>query len=241
MGIYKFMQDILDFLTQLACNNNREWFSANKDWYKRCHARFEGVSEEFISRLSELDPELQGLTPKDCIWRIYRDVRFSADKRPYKEWFGVFPAAKGGKKSLHGGYYLHLQPGHCLFAAGIWCPNPDLLKVLRQEIVANYDEVEELMDAPQFKQYFSDFDTDWMLKKTPKEFNLEGIEEPHRQRVEEWIKRKAFTISTPLSDEEVCSPDFMDHLMDIAVAAKPMNDFLNYTFVEYGEFPSRMR
>lgn len=234
------MQDILDFLTQLACNNTREWFIANKDWYKRCSARFVQLSEEYISRLSELDPELKGLTPKDCIWRIYRDVRFSADKRPYKEWFGVFPAAKGGKKSLHAGYYLHLQPGHCMFAAGIWCPNPDLLKALRQEIVANYDEVEDLMNRPDFKKYFVDFDTDWMLKKTPKEFNLEGIESPYRERVEEWIKRKAFTISTPLSDELVCSPDFMDKLVQIASAAKPMNDFLNYTFVEYGEFPSRM-
>lgn len=233
------MQDILDFLNQLACNNTREWFTANKEWYRRCHTRFEKLSEEYIARLSELEPELSGLTPKDCIWRIYRDVRFSADKRPYKEWFGVFPAAKGGKKSQHAGYYLHLQPGHCMFAAGIWCPSPELLKVLRKEIVANYDEVEDLMGRAEFKRYFVDFDADWMLKKTPKDFSLDGIDSPHRERVEEWIKRKTYTISTPLSDEEVCSSDFMNHLMEIASAAKPLNDFLNYTFEEYGEFPQR--
>lgn len=226
------MKEILDFLAELADNNNREWFEAHRDTYTRCRKRFEAFSADFIQHLSEIDPTLAGLQPKDCIWRIYRDVRFSADKRPYKEWFGVFPAAKGGKKSDRGGYYVHIQPGRCAFAGGIWCPNKDLLHALRSEILANYDEVETIFANPQTRKYFSDFDTDQMLRKVPQGFPADFVHA-------DWLKRKAYTFSTPLTDDEVCSPHFMDRLMDIATGAKPINDFLNYTFEEYGEFPDR--
>ncbi len=222
----------LDFLTQLAVNNNRDWFQSHKDWYTEAYSQFLAFSQEYVARLAEVDDTLLGLQTKDCIWRIYRDVRFSADKRPYKEWFGVFPAAKGGKKSLHGGYYVHIQPGHCMFAAGIWSPTPELLKTLRKEIWANYDEIEEIMAQPDFQRYFTDFDTDDMLKKVPQGFDPDFVHA-------DWLKRKSFTFSTPLTDTQVCAPDFMDHIIRIATAAKPLNDFLNYTFEQYGEFPSR--
>ena len=222
----------LDFLAQLAVNNNRDWFQSHKDWYIEAYSQFLAFSQEYVARLAEVDDNLLGLQAKDCIWRIYRDVRFSADKRPYKEWFGVFPAAKGGKKSLHGGYYVHIQPGHCMFAAGIWSPTPELLKTLRKEIWANYDEIEEIMAQPDFQRYFTDFDTDDMLKKVPQGFDPDFVHSA-------WLKRKSFTFSTPLTDTQVCAPDFMDHIIRIATAAKPLNDFLNYTFEQYGEFPSR--
>lgn len=222
----------LDFLAQLAVNNNRDWFQSHKDWYTEAYSQFLAFSQEYVARLAEVDDNLLGLQAKDCIWRIYRDVRFSADKRPYKEWFGVFPAAKGGKKSLHGGYYVHIQPGHCMFAAGIWSPTPELLKTLRKEIWANYDEIEEIMAQPDFQRYFTDFDTDDMLKKVPQGFDPDFVHA-------DWLKRKSFTFSTPLTDTQVCAPDFMDHIIRIATAAKPLNDFLNYTFEQYGEFPSR--
>ena len=109
------MKEILDFLAQLACNNNREWFNEHKDTYLRCQKQFEEFTAQWLERLVDIDPELLGLQPKDCIWRIYRDVRFSHDKRPFKEWFGAFPAVKGGRKSDRGGYYIHLQPGQCMF------------------------------------------------------------------------------------------------------------------------------
>lgn len=217
------MKDSLHFLSSLALHNDREWFMAHKDWYKACHQRFEAFTAAYIERLAVLDPSMAKLTPRDCIWRIYRDVRFSADKRPYKEWFGTFPAPGGGKKSPQGGYYFHLQPGHCMFAAGIWCPEPDLLKTLRREIEANYDEVEAIMAAKPFRRYFTDFDTEWMLKKVPAGFDPNFVHA-------DWLKRKAFTVSTPLTDAQVCASDFLDHLIDIAAAAKPLNDFLNYSF-----------
>lgn len=240
------IKDILDFLSELSEHNNREWFQANKPRYDACRKRFEALTQEYIDGLTKIDSTLQGIAPKQCIWRIYRDVRFSADKRPYKEWFGTFPAGpmkdvpnSAGKHSMRGGYYLHLQPGQCMFAGGIWCPSPDLLTALRHEIVANYDEVKAIMQQPSWRKFFGDFDTEWMLKKVPAGYDLTGIDEPHATRVAEWIKRKAYTFSTPLTDEQVCAPDFMQHLLTIAQAAKPMNDFLNYTFEEYNIKPER--
>ena len=226
------MKEILDFLTELSCNNNREWFNAHKDWYRDCHLRFEQFTGNWLARLADIDSEMASLQPKDCIWRIYRDVRFSHDKRPFKDWFGAFPAVKGGKKSDRGGYYIHLQPGKCMFAGGIWCPNKDLLRALRSEVLANYDEVEAIFANPQTSSYFHDFDTDQMLKKVPQGFPADFVHA-------DWLKRKAYTFSYALTDEQVCAPDFMDLLMDLSCAAKPINDFLNYTFEEYGEFPDR--
>ena len=105
------MKETLEFLAELAVNNNKEWFDANRDRYQACRDRFVAFSTEYIARLTKIDPTLEGLQPKDCIWRIYRDIRFSHDKRPYKEWFGVFPAAgvpgqpkTWGKKSMRGGF-----------------------------------------------------------------------------------------------------------------------------------------
>lgn len=238
---FETMRDTLRFLSELACNNNKEWFDANREWYQACRERFVDFSTEYIRRLAELDPALAPLQPKDCIWRINRDIRFSADKRPYKEWFGVFPAAgvpgqpkTWGKKSQRGGYYVHIQPGQCMFAGGIWEPSKELLTALRKEIEANYEEVEAIMATPSWKRYFGqDFDSYWgTLKKVPAGFDPEF-------KHADWLKHKDYTFSTPLTDQEVSAPDFMDHLIEIAKAGKPMNDFLNYTFEEYGEFPSR--
>lgn len=226
------MKEILDFLTELSYNNNREWFHAHKDWYVRCMKKFEEFTAQWLERLSSIDPDIADLQPKDCIWRIYRDVRFSHDKRPFKWWFGVFAAAKGGRKSDRGGYYVHLEPDHCMFGGGIWCPNKDLLHAVRREILANYDEVEDIFANPLTSKYFQDFDTEQMLKKVPQGF-------PADFEHADWLKRKAYTFSTPLTDDEVCAPNFLDRVIEISRAAKPINDFLNYTFEEYGEFPNR--
>ena len=119
-----------------------------------------------------------------------------------------------------------------MFAAGIWGPTPELLKALRTEIEANYDEVEGIMAQPEWQRFFTDFDTDYMLKKVPASFDPDFVHA-------DWLKRKSYTVSAPLTDEQVCAPDFLDLVMELSRAAKPMNDFLNYTFEEYGEFPSR--
>lgn len=217
--------NIIDFFNQLIANNNRVWFAQNKEWYKQCHDDFEHFTDEWIQQMIAIDPSLNGLTAKDCMWRIYRDTRFSADKTPYKNHFGSFIAAHGGKKSQRAGYYFHLQPDYFMFAAGIWCPDPNLLKALRWAVYDNMDELEQIMSAPSFKHYFTDFDTDYMLKKVPTGF-------PVGSAHDDWLKRKTFTISCMLTEKQVCSPNLMNTLMEICKAAQPLNDFLNYTFEE---------
>ena len=216
---------ILNFLSSLIDNNNREWFNANKELYLECKADFELFVDQYITRMSVLDPSLQGLTAKDCEWRIYRDTRFSADKTPYKDHFGAFLAPHGGKKSPYGGYYVHLTPGGCMFAAGIWGPEKDLLHSLRMSVLDNYDELEAIMGDEHFRRYFRDFDTYYQLSRTPLGFPRDFVHD-------EWLRLRAFTVTCPLSDTEVCAPDFLDKLLDISAAVKPLNDFLNYSVDE---------
>lgn len=220
--------DILTFLTGLSQNNNREWFEQHKDEYLACRAQFTTLTEQLIRAIGQVDEGVASLQAKECIWRIYRDVRFSPDKRPYKEWFGTFLAPQGGKKSLHGGYYIQLQPQYCMFSAGIWNPSPDLLKRLRQSVLDNYEELESVFASPAFQQYFTDFDTEWMLKRVPMGFDQDFVHA-------DWLKRKAFTVSHMLTDQEACAPDFVAHMVQMAEAVKPLNDFLNYTVDEFTE------
>lgn len=216
----------LSFLRQLISNNNREWFQANKELYLACKADFEQFTTDYINAMLSVEPQLAGLKPADCMWRIYRDTRFSLDKTPYKNHFGTFLAQKGGKKSQYGGYYFHLQPDACMFAAGMWCPEKDLMLSLRQSVYDNYDELEDLMQAPSFRRYFTDFDSYYSLKTVPHGY-------PRDFEHADWLKLKTFTITCPLSEEDVCRPDFLDLLVDISKAAKPLNDFLNYTLEEF--------
>ena len=129
---------ILQFLSELKTNNNREWFADNKDWYNKVRKEFESLSQELIIEISKFDDDIKHVEVKDCVFRIYRDTRFSHDKSPYKTHFGVFIASAGGRKSQRGGYYLHLDPAECFVAVGVWCPQPDLLKALRKSVFEHF-------------------------------------------------------------------------------------------------------
>ncbi len=135
------MKQILDFLSDLRANNNREWFNANKSRYKEAEAKFGELGERLIGLVGGFDPSVRGLTLRDCTYRIYRDTRFSHDKTPYKTHFGLY-ICPGGKKSGNAGYYFHVEPtgvggesdgggggmigGH-LLDAGIYMPEPAVL------------------------------------------------------------------------------------------------------------------
>ena len=132
-------KELFQFISELRLHNNREWFQANKPRYDLLHRQFIEVVQELINRMTLFEPELAGLTPKDCIFRIYRDIRFSPDKTPYKTHFGAYIAAYGGRKSEYAGYYLHLEPGASMLAGGVWCPPPALLKLFRKDRRTDYE------------------------------------------------------------------------------------------------------
>ena len=216
---------ILDFLQLLAVNNNREWFNAHKDEWLACKSDLEAFMAEWLREMVAIDPETADLQVKDCMYRIYRDTRFSHNKAPYKEWVGLIIAPHGGRKSPYGCYYLHFQPGQCLFAGGVWCPEPDMIKALRQDIFDNYEELESIFAREDVAPYFQNFDHDGELKKLPAPFNHTAKDFPHP----EWLSRRSFTFEYRFSDVDMQAPDFLSRLLTICRAAQPLNAFLNYT------------
>ena len=104
---------VLDFLTQLKLNNNREWFLENKKHYESAKKEVEFFISNMIGAISSIDPAIQNPAMKDCMFRIFRDVRFGADKSPFKTNFGAF-ITQGGRKSSLPGYYIHFEPGETL-------------------------------------------------------------------------------------------------------------------------------
>ncbi len=158
-------KNILQFASQLKKNNNREWFQENKEWYNQVRNEFEQLVDDLIQKISEFDGEINNLSSKECIFRIYRDVRFSYDKTPYKTYFGAYIASGGGRKSPRGGYYLHLEPDSAFVSTGIWSPEPVVLKALRQSIYDNIDELNEIRSNPGFSRYYKNFHEDDKLKK----------------------------------------------------------------------------
>ena len=129
----------LKFLKDLKKNNTKEWFDANRKIYESAKQNFEALVQTVITQHGEKDEEIIALKPKDCMFRINRDVRFSKDKSPYKTNFGAF-INRGGKKSIYAGYYFHCEPGENFVGGGLWMPMPDALKKVRQEIDYCFDE-----------------------------------------------------------------------------------------------------
>lgn len=219
MGI----EAILRFLTDLTANNQREWFNDNKATYEQCKADFETISKQLIFEIGTFDDDVKHLEAKDCIFRIYRDTRFSHDKTPYKTHFGVFIASNGGRKSQRAGYYLHLDPAGSFIASGVWCPPPNLLKALRQSVYDNYDEFCEIKDNNEFKQYFNSFFEEDKLKKIPAGFD-KNFAEP------ELLKLKHYLVEHKISKEMMADEaDFVKKIAKLFKAAYPFNQFLNET------------
>lgn len=219
------IDNILRFLDELKINNNREWFAENKTWYDQVRAEFEFLSKDLILEISKFDEDIKHVEVKDCVFRIYKDIRFSHDKTPYKTHFGVFVASAGGRKSQRGGYYLHLDPAGCFVAVGVWSPEPALLKALRQSVYDNIDELNGIRNNPNFSRYFNTFFDEDKLKTVPKGF-------PKDFPDAELLKLKHYMVEYKLEDALREKEDFVQQVAEIAKQAYPLNRFLNYTVDE---------
>ncbi len=216
------MPNIISFLNNLQINNNREWFAENKEQYNIVKAEFEQISKDLILEISKFDKEIKHVDVKDCVFRIYRDTRFSHDKTPYKTHFGVYIAAAGGRKSKRGGYYLHLDPAGCFVAVGVWCPPPDLLKALRKSVYDNIDELNEIRQSAVFSKYFNHFYDDEKLKNVPAGF-------PKDFPDAELLKLKHYMVEYKFDVNLLSQPDFVEQIASVLKCAYPLNTFLNYT------------
>lgn len=218
-------EDIINFLKELNENNNREWFAQNKSRYEKVKSKFEEISRLLISEISVFDNDIKNVDVKDCVFRIYRDIRFSTDKTPYKTHFGVYIASAGGRKSQRGGYYLHLDPAGSFIAVGVWCPPPNILKALRQSVCDNIDELNEIRNETGFNTYFKTFFEEDKLKNVPAGF-------PRDFPDAELLKLKHYMVDHKLNDDILNAPNLVSRLGEIARAGYPLNKFLNYTVDE---------
>lgn len=216
------MKEILDFLRELKDNNNREWFDLNRDRYQHVKKQFEDYLNLMIGELSRIDPSIGLPSAKDTVFRIFRDVRFSKDKLPYKTNFGAF-IASGGRKSTKAGYYLHLEPGASMVGGGIYMPEPDVLKKLRQEIYFDAPGFKKVLEEKNFKKTYgnlADFDK---LKRPPKDFDA-GFPDI------DLLMYKSYAVMHPLPDEIVLSDGFSKVVIDSCKAMVDFNHFLNKAF-----------
>jgi len=210
-------KETVDFFKKLAKNNNRDWFNANKDTFVRANDNVIAVTGELISRISRFDPEIAGIDPKSCVFRIYRDVRFSKDKSPYKTNLGAF-IAPGGRKTMSPGYYFHVQPTSFFAATGKHMPDASELLKIRNAIAGNPKEFLKIVEAKKFKDRFGDLHGE-RLSKPPKGF---AADHP----AIEYLKLKSCTVAEEFTEKAALSKDYPKLLTESFKAAHPLVVFL---------------
>ena len=211
------MENILGFLKQLSENNHREWMQTHKPWYMEIKEEFTSLTEKLLTEIIKFDESIKGLTAKDCMFRINRDIRFSNNKAPYKTNMSAV-IMKGGRKSPFPCYYLHIEPGHCKTAGGIYLPAPEPLKKIREEIDYNAAPLVEITKSETFKSKFNGL-SGGRLKTAPKGY-------PRDHPDIEWLRLKSFIVSRSLSDREVCHKDFVKSAIDDFQAMYPLHQYL---------------
>jgi uncharacterized protein (TIGR02453 family) len=208
----------LNFLRQLKKNNEKAWFDAHRKEYETAKKDFEGFTGELLRALVSLEPNLANQQAKDCTYRIFRDVRFSKDKTPYKSHFGAF-FSRGGRKWDGAGYYLHLEPGAIFAGGGLWMPEPGLLKKVRQEIDYDFKGFKEIVDSKSFKKLFPKLDGE-KLSKPPQGYNVDNP-------AIEFLKMKSYTAGHAMKDEGLTSASAIKNIVSVFTTLSPLINFLN--------------
>lgn len=208
----KISKDCLKFLNELSLNNNRDWFEANKAIFKSHQSEVKAVLERVKEGLSETD-----IIENLKMFRIYRDVRFSKDKTPYKDYFSGSLSRMG--QSLRGGYYIHLKPGDAFLAVGFWDPNKEDLFRIRKEIETDARDFHELLNNKSFKNIWGNFQGD-TLKTAPKGFSKEHPEIG-------LLRRKNFVFIHPLKDSDICSENFIPNTVKAFEVSRPFLDLMS--------------
>jgi uncharacterized protein (TIGR02453 family) len=212
------MKEILSFLKDIEANNMREWFDQNREQYDVTRKKFLAVANLLIHEIRQFDDEIPPLNAKDCIFRIFRDVRFSNDKRPFKTNYGCF-IARGGRKSGFAGYYLHLQPNECFLSGGIYMPPPEHLQAIRQEIFYNPQNYIDLINNKVFKSTYTTEYAD-KLKTAPKGY-------PKDWEHLDLIRNRNYAFGHKVEESELFAPDFINKAIEQFKIIYPLNRYLN--------------
>lgn len=216
------MREIIDFLSDLSANNDRNWFEANRPRYTQVKQQMDTLAEELIEAIATFDPSINGLRAKDCTYRIYRDTRFSKDKSPYKTWWGVYVCPRG-KKSGFSGYYMHVEPDqNCyMLCTGAYCPTPGEIKSVREEIMTEGDAFVEAINSAK------GFEVDWSsaLKRMPQGWSAEDAHS-------EYYRLRNYILVKMVDKEYFLRPDAIQQAAKDMQCTRPFNDTLNRA-IEY--------
>jgi uncharacterized protein (TIGR02453 family) len=205
-----------DFLNKLKKNNDRDWFNTNKDEYLKQHENIIDFADALLLEVNKHD-NIETPTGKKSLFRIYRDVRFSKDKSPYKtHWAGSFRRAT---KHLRGGYYFHIEEGNTMVGGGFWSPNKDDLLRFREDIAFDAKPLRKIITSKSFKDTFGKLDGQ-QLKTAPKGFDKEHSDI-------DLLRYKQFVISKKFTDKEVLSADFPKKVSDAFKKMRPFFDYMS--------------
>lgn len=210
------LEHVFDFLDTLKLNNNREWFNQHKKEYEHTHTQMINFAESLLGEMRKQD-DIETLSGKKSLYRIYRDVRFSKEKLPYKSsWSGSFKRATG---SLRGGYYYHLEPGNSFIVGGFFGPNPADLKHIRNHIDQDDSLLREVLDKESIKSYFGPL-LGGQVKTAPKGF-------PKDHPAIDLLRYKQFMLKHKFSDKEVLGNDFHKKMAEGFQRLRPFFDVMS--------------
>lgn len=214
------ISEILAFLRQLAVNNDRAWFKERKPRFDQLRGAWEQDMERLIAFIADFYPDVRGLAVKDSVYRIYRDIRFSHDKSPYKTYFsGVI--GKGGRHTVQSGYYVHIGIDKMMLCGGIWWPEKAILDQLRGLIDAEPEEFLAIVENPSITSRY-----EWMsrsLKSVPKDY-------PKEHPMAKYLKMKEYLLAKCVDEDYFDCEDWVERVAADLQPLKPLHDFLNYVF-----------
>lgn len=214
-------ENILQFLKDLKANNNRDWFLDNKKRYEGVKKEYHQLTAELLDCMKPLDPSLELLEVKNCVFRINRDIRFSKDKTPYKTHLGIW-LSSGAKNAETAGYYLQIDAENPFVGGGIYCPQPEQIQKIRKEINFFYDDLVALTSNQDFVSIYKmlNRDENSTLKNPPR-----GYEKDHPAI--EFLKLKSYTATQKIPVQLLTQKDFIPLMAQKMIALKPLNDFIN--------------
>lgn len=225
------MQLITEYLSALSVNNNREWYHANKEGYKKANAAFEELLQTLILNIGTFDSSILQNNPKDLTFKLVRDTRFSHDKSPYNPAFRAHISSKG-KLPVPVGYYLMIKPGNQSFLGGGLFTDmfKDATAMIRDYIAQNGEEWEKILHEPEFEKHFTVQGT--ALKNVPA-----GYDKEHPQA--EYLKFKSWYLEYPINDKALKNAEqFLAEATEIFRIMKPFNDYLNKALTGF-QMPTR--
>ncbi|HYV92984.1 MAG TPA: DUF2461 domain-containing protein [Chitinophagales bacterium] len=215
----KLHPQTLKFLSSIKKNNNRPWFEKNKPTYEAIKDDMVAFMAALIKEVSKFDPAVKDADPKKSVMRIYRDIRFSKDKSPYKTNIGA-GISSGKITESSAGYYIHIMPGESFLGGGIWMPESEKLQKIRQEIDYNFKDFKKIVEANSFKKTFGSLDRNEKLTRPPKNYS------PDNPAIE-YLMLKSFTCGCKLSDADVLSDKLVKRCASVFKEMYPFVKFLN--------------